>query len=257
MAMSSIMDALSALRENPTHGNHGLSFEKLMVNYFKLDSTLAKEYDEVYGWNDWPYREQFPDTGIDIVARRAEDGRWTAIQCKFYLPTTSLQKSHLDSFFERSGRTFTTEKGTETFANRIIISTTDKWSKNAEEMLDNQVIPVNRIGIGAIAESPINWDIAYPGSELTINLELKETFEPRPHQEVAIEKTLAGFETHDRGKLIMACGTGKTFTALRLAEQFAEQAGGGCPYVFVKGQAVYSPQSFGGSHQLLLMGVVD
>ena len=47
-------------------------------------------------------------------------------------------------------------------------------------MLDNQAIPTNRIGSGAIAESPINWDIAYPGSELTINLERKETFELSP-----------------------------------------------------------------------------
>ena len=227
------MDALSALRENPTHGNHGLSFEKLMINYFKLDPTLSAEYDEVYGWNDWPYREQFPDTGIDLVARRAEDGKWAAIQCKFYAPTTYLQKSHLDSFFERSGREFTTENGTETFAHRIIISTTDKWSKNAEEMLDNQPIPVSRIGVGALADSPINWDIAYPNSELTINLELKETFEPRPHQQTAIEKTLEGFETHDRGKLIMACGTGKTFTALRLAERVAENNGGRARVLFL------------------------
>ena len=231
--MSSIMDALSALRENPTHGNHGLSFEKLMINYFKMDPTLSAEYDEVYGWNDWPYREQFPDTGIDMVARRKEDGRWAAIQCKFYAPTTYLQKSHLDSFFERSGREFTTENGTETFAHRIIISTTDKWSKNAEEMLDNQPIPVSRIGVGALADSPINWDIAYPNSELTINLEFKETFEPRPHQQTAIEKTLEGFKTHDRGKLIMACGTGKTFTALRLAERVAENHGGRARVLFL------------------------
>ncbi|AJE33874.1 superfamily II DNA/RNA helicase [Corynebacterium humireducens NBRC 106098 = DSM 45392] len=215
------MDALSALRENPTHGNHGLSFEKLMVNYFKLDPTLAKEYDEVYEWSDWPYNDNLPDTGIDLVARHAESGRWAAIQCKFYAPTTYLQKSHLDTFFERSGRTFTTERGVETFANRIIVSTTDRWSRNAEEMLENQPIPVSRIGIGAMAESPINWDIAYPNSELTINLSRRETFKPRPHQHTAIEKTLAGFDTHDRGKLIMACGTGKTFTALRLAEQVA------------------------------------
>src|SRR5699024_5320375 len=91
----------------------------------------------------------------------------------------------------------------------------------------------NRIGLGAIAESPINWDIAYPGSELTINLERKETFEPRPHQDTAITKAIEGFETHDRGKLIMACGTGKTFTALRLAERVAENNGGRARVLFL------------------------
>ncbi|OKX96156.1 DEAD/DEAH box helicase [Corynebacterium glutamicum] len=231
--MSTINDAVAALRELPTKAHQGIAFEKLMVNFIKADPTLAQQYGEVYRWQDWKYNGGKADTGIDLVARRREDGRWTAIQCKFYLPTTSLQKQHLDSFFEASGRSFLTEDGTESFANRLIISTTDKWSSNAEAMLENQVIPTNRIGLGAIAESPINWDIAYPGSELTINLERKETFEPRPHQDTAITKAIEGFETHDRGKLIMACGTGKTFTALRLAERVADSSGGRARVLFL------------------------
>lgn len=231
--MSSIVDAVAALRELPTQSHQGLAFEKLMVNFIKQDPTLSQQYDEVYRWTDWKYNGGKADTGIDLVARRREDERWTAIQCKFYLPSTSLQKRHLDSFFEASGRKFETEVGEDTFANRLIISTTDKWSSNAEAMLENQAIPTNRIGIAAIADSPINWDIAYPGSELTINLKRKETFEPRPHQETAIEKTLQGFRTHDRGKLIMACGTGKTFTALRLAERVADSNGGRARVLFL------------------------
>ncbi|QGU04698.1 DEAD/DEAH box helicase [Corynebacterium comes] len=231
--MSTIVDAVAALRELPTRAHQGLAFEKLMVNFITLDPTLSQQYDEVYRWGDWRYNGGKADTGIDLVARRREDGRWTAIQCKFYLESTSLQKGQLDSFFEASGRSFITENGTESFANRLIISTTDKWSSNAEAMLDNQVIPTNRIGLGAIGESPINWDIAYPGSELTINLERKETFEPRPHQETAISKAIEGFQTHDRGKLIMACGTGKTFTSLRLAERIAENNGGRARVLFL------------------------
>ncbi|RSZ61676.1 DEAD/DEAH box helicase [Corynebacterium hylobatis] len=231
--MSTIVDAVAALRELPTVAHQGLTFEKLMVNFIRLDPTLSQQYDEVCRWEDWAYNGGQADTGIDLVARRREDSRWTAIQCKFYLPSTSLQKRHLDSFFEASGRSFVTENGTESFANRLIISTTDQWSANAEAMLENQVIPTNRIGLGAIADSPINWDIAYPGSELTINLERKETFEPRPHQETAISKAIEGFTTHDRGKLIMACGTGKTFTALRLAERFAENNGGRARVLFL------------------------
>lgn len=231
--MSTIIDAVAALRELPTKAHQGIAFEKLMVNFIKADPTLSQQYDEVYRWPEWKYNGGKADAGIDLVARRREDGRWTAIQCKFYLPSTSLPKGQLDSFFEASGRSFTTENGTESFANRLIISTTDKWSSNAEAMMDNQVIPTNRIGLGAIAESPINWDIAYPGSELTINLERKETFEPRPHQDTAITKAIEGFETHNRGKLIMACGTGKTFTALRLAERVADNNGGRARVLFL------------------------
>lgn len=179
------------------------------------------------------------DQGIDLVARRREDGRWAAVQCKFYAESTTLQKQHLDSFFEASGRTFVNFDGNSgggggsQFAHRLIISTTDKWSSNAESMLENQLIPTSRIGLSTIAESPIDWDIVYPGSEISFNLTLRETYEPRPHQVTAIDKTLAGFQIHDRGKLIMACGTGKTFTALRLAEQFAEKNGGKARILFL------------------------
>ena len=149
------------------------------------------------------------------------------------MPTTHIQKGQLDSFFEASGRSFETDRGVEQFANRLIISTTDRWSSNAEAMLENQLIATNRIGTSAIAESPINWDIAYPGSEMSVNLTLRETFEPRPHQATAIEKSLEGFKAHDRGKLIMACGTGKTFTALRLAERFAQEHYGKARVLFL------------------------
>lgn len=221
--MSSFRDAIAELRTLPSAAEQGLSFEKLMVNYFKADPVLKERYDEVYRWGDWKYNGGKADTGIDLVARRRDDQRWTAIQCKFYLPQTYLQKRHLDSFFEASGRSFQTENGVETFANRIIISTTDNWSSNAESALENQIIKTNRIGVSDIAESPINWDIVFPGSEIQINLTRKEFFEPRPHQEEAIKNVLQGFKTHDRGKLIMACGTGKTFTSLRLAERFAAE----------------------------------
>ena len=209
-----------------------------MVNYFKTDPVLRSEYDEVYRWVDWPLNRGTSDQGIDLVARRREDGRWAAVQCKFYAESTTLQKQHLDSFFEASGRTFVNSDGNRggggaQFAHRLIISTTDKWSSNAESMLENQLIPTSRIGLSTIAESPIDWDIVYPGSEISFNLTLRETYEPRPHQVTAIDKTLAGFQIHDRGKLIMACGTGKTFTALRLAEQFAEKKGGKARILFL------------------------
>lgn len=231
--MSSFSEALSQLRDNQPQGKYGLAFEKMMVNYFRTDPVLRSEYDQVCRWTDWRYNGGKADTGIDLVARRQEDHRWVAIQCKFYMPTTSIQKSHLDSFFEASGRTFTTEHGTESFAQRIIISTTDKWSANAEAMLENQGIPTNRIGTATIADAPIDWDLTFPGSDIEINLSPRQTFEPRPHQATAIAKTIEGFATHDRGKLIMACGTGKTFTALRLAEQVAELNGNRARVLFL------------------------
>ena len=236
--MSKFSEILEQLRDNQPKAKYGIAFEKLMVNYFRTDPTLRAQFDEVVRWSDWRYNGGKPDTGIDLVAHRIDDGSWTAIQCKFYLPTTRIDKSNLDSFFEASGRSFTTESGPKFFGSRMIISTTDRWSSHAEEALAEQLIPTSRIGVAAISESPINWDVAFPGSEIEdktiqINLSQRETFSPRPHQQAAIEKTIEGFATHDRGKLIMACGTGKTFTALRLAERVAEERGGKARILFL------------------------
>lgn len=231
--MATFDEVLDQLRDNQPQGKYGIAFEKLMVNFFRTDPTLANEFDEVHRWVDWKCNGGKADTGIDLVARRKEDSRWVAIQAKFYLPTTSIQKRNLDSFFEASGHSFETENGKEHFAHRIVISTTDKWGKNAEEALENQQIPASRIGYSDIARSPINWEIVFPGSEINVHLTRREAFAPRKHQQQAIDKVIEGFETHDRGKLIMACGTGKTFTSLRLAEQIATNNGGKARVLFL------------------------
>ena len=109
--MAALTDALDELRSLPSKAKQGLAFEKLMVNYFKTDPVLRSEYDEVYRWVDWPLNGGTSDQGIDLVARRREDGRWAAVQCKFYAESTTLQKQHLDSFFEASGRTFVNSDG--------------------------------------------------------------------------------------------------------------------------------------------------
>ncbi|WP_311343074.1 restriction endonuclease, partial [Corynebacterium riegelii] len=231
--MSSFGEVLDQLRDNQPQGKYGIAFEKLMVNFFQTDPVLSAEFDEVCRWDKWRYNGGQTDTGIDLVARRRDDGKWVAIQAKFYKPTTSIQKQNIDSFFEASGRSFETESAVEHFAHRYIISTTDKWSKHAEAALENQQIPTSRIGYSQIAESPVNWDVVFPGSEIHFNLSRRETFEPRPHQQEAIDKVMDGFRTRDRGKLIMACGTGKTFTALRLAERVAEDNGGRARVLFL------------------------
>lgn len=231
--MSTLSNVLDQLRENQPKGKYGIAFEKLMVNFFRTDPVLRGQFDQVMRWEDWQYNGGKSDSGIDLVARRIEDGKWAAIQCKFFKPSTWIGKGHLDSFFEASGRSFETERGREHFAQRTIISTSDLWSSTAEEALANQLIPTNRIGMAEIAESPINWDVAFPGSEIQINLSRRETFSPRPHQQHAIDKAIEGFATHDRGKLIMACGTGKTFTALRLAERVAANNGGRARVLFL------------------------
>jgi len=225
---TTVHDVIEDFRAAPSNAERGEKFERLMVDYFFLDPTLAVEYDEVKRWPDWDHAENTHDSGIDLVARNKDTGEWTAIQCKFYDPKHTLAKADIDSFFTASGKAW---DGV-TFTNRIIISTTDRWSSQAETALENQQIPVQRIGLADIAESPIDWMLE---SKQGLEFKLKKAvrYSLRPHQKDAIAAIREGFVTHDRGKWISACGTGKTFTSLKLAEQLAAENGGQLKVLFL------------------------
>ena len=216
---TTVHDILEAFRALPvSNRERGDKFERLMVQYLKLDPLYAEKFSEVWMWADWPGRAGKPDTGIDIVAEERETGGFCAIQCKFYEPDHYVQKSDIDSFFTASGKA--------PFTSRIIISTTDKWGQHAEDALDDQRIPVSRVGLADIGQSPIRWDLAWPrpGIDIELRLEHKKTL--RPHQQEAVDAVFDGLASHDRGKLIMACGTGKTFTSLKVAERLAAERDG-------------------------------
>ncbi|WP_236240140.1 type ISP restriction/modification enzyme [Streptomyces sp. CC228A] len=187
-----------------------------MVQYLSTDPQWTEQFTRVWMWADWPGAEQDKrDTGIDLVAQDRETGGFCAIQCKFYEPHHTVRKEDIDSFFTASGKGF--------FTRRMIISTTDKWSVHAEEALDDQQIPVTRIGLPDIANSPVEWHLAAKGVDREVRMTLRKKKEPRLHQKAAIDDVFAGFAQQDRGKLIMACGTGKTFTSLKIAERLQQE----------------------------------
>ncbi len=211
---TTVHDIIEDFRTLPVSARErGERFEQLMAQYLRLDPLYAQQFSDVWMWSEWPGREGKGDTGIDLVARERESGEYCAIQCKFYDPKHYLQKADIDSFFTASGK--------HPFTNRLIISTTDRWGFNAEAALEQQQIPVVRIGLAEIAQAPISWDLAWPSQHVELELHRTATKSLRRHQQVAVDKVLAGFETVDRGQLIMACGTGKTFTTLKIAERIA------------------------------------
>jgi len=91
-----------------------------------------------------------------LVARDQRTGEFTAIQCKFYDPSHTIQKADIDSFFTASGKEFETPEGRFRFASRLIVSTTDRWSKHAEEALRDQTILVSRL---RMQDLHINWTL--------------------------------------------------------------------------------------------------
>lgn len=192
----------------------GNYFEQLVGRYLETDGVQAPQYRNVWLWRDWPDRDGKKDNGIDLVAER-QDGGFTAIQCKFYAEGHRVQKQDVDSFISASGKP--------PFTHRLIVDTTGRdWSPNAEEMLDNQHIPVQRIGLTDFRNSNIDW-ATYELTDPSKAPRLHDKKQLRTHQHEAVNAAMKGFETNHRGKLIMACGTGKTFTALKIAERFAEQ----------------------------------
>ncbi|MGW5279129.1 DEAD/DEAH box helicase [Streptomyces collinus] len=210
-------DVLKAIRNGATgNRDRGTRFEELMVQYLSTDPQWTEQFTRVWMWADWPGAEQDKrDTGIDLVAQDRETGGFCAIQCKFYEPHHTVRKEDIDSFFTASG------KGA--FTRRMIISTTDKWSGHAEEALDDQQIPVTRIGLADIANSAVEWRLPAEGVDHEVQMTLRDKKSPRRHQKAAIDDVFAGFAEHDRGKLIMACGTGKTFTSLKIAERLQQE----------------------------------
>jgi predicted helicase len=199
----------------------GAHFERLIQAFLRTEPQYSTLFDEVWLWSEYPARGNRVDTGVDLVARNRDSGELTAIQCKFFAPKTTVTKVMLDSFLSASGKAL--EDGAAEFTSRLIVSTSDTWGKNAEDAIANQTIPVERLRVQDLDESAIDWS-QFVWDEPS-DLATKPHKTPFDYQEVAIKDVIAGFEVQARGKLIMACGTGKTFTSLRLAEQVVKPGG--------------------------------
>ncbi len=212
MAQLTIHDVLAQFREAAgSNRDLGDRFERLIARYLELDPLFAERFARVWLWNEWPYKGKVGDVGIDLVAEERATGEFCAIQCKFYRPEHTLAKEDIDSFFTAAGKTF--------FSSCLIVSTTDRWGRNAEHALANQSKPVTRLSVHDLEASPVDWSrFRLDRPQDLLRRPVKQL---RPHQKAAVAAVLQGFVEADRGKLIMACGTGKTFTALRLAEKAA------------------------------------
>jgi len=213
--------------ESFTEKEKGTKFERLMRSWLLTDPRY-NELEKVWLWEEFPGRKDFggTDTGIDLVAK-TEMGDYWAIQCKCYAEDAAIDKPAVDSFLATSSRTFTNEVTFQTtrFSNRVWISTTSHWGSNAEEAIRNQEPPVTRVGMADLNSSPVDWQKLLDG--LTGNSALIEGKKPRKHQLDAISKAYTHYitEGNDRSKLIMACGTGKTYTSLLIAKQLLNGKG--------------------------------
>ncbi|MDD2162532.1 DEAD/DEAH box helicase family protein [Pseudomonas sp. MIL19] len=210
------MSALSALLNtyrtaSVSEREKGTYFEELICTYLRNEATYRDLYAQVWTYSDWAKEQGLDgrDTGIDLVAKTHGMGEIHAIQCKFYADNYRIQKSDIDSFFTASGK--------KPFAHRVIVTTTNNWNEHAADALQNQQPPVSKIDRQDLENSQIDWARYQPNQAVAF----KTKKQLRDHQKRALLSVASGLQSADRGKLIMACGTGKTFTSLKIAEQLA------------------------------------
>lgn len=191
-----------------TQRDRGTAFEHMVVSYLKNEPTYKQKFKNVWMLSDVPakYNISHQDTGVDIVAEDY-NGNLTAVQAKFY--TGKVSKDSINSFIAEASKAYYTEG--------ILVSSTDEWNRNAESALENNSKPITRIGLAQLRSADFDWTKFDFKSDNT-DLSNKKSKKLRDYQALAIKKSVEYFKTHTRGKLIMAPGTGKTFTSLKIME---------------------------------------
>lgn len=184
----------------------GKQFEVFVKWFLENDPVWKSEVDKVWLWDDYPDRWG-KDCGIDLVFRDKNDEVW-AVQAKCYDREYPVTKSDVDKFLSESNRSL--------IQRRLLIATTDNLGPNARKVCADQEKPVTLFLYSDFEDSAID----YPESISDLSrAKLKPKPKPRDHQTEAIEKVAKGFKDTNKGQLIMACGTGKTFTTLWIKEK--------------------------------------
>lgn len=181
----------------------GKQFERITKWWLQNDPIHSRDVKKVWLWDEWPDRPG-RDIGVDLVAEM-RDGSLCAIQSKCFDMGRDIPKSELDSFVSAAS--------TRTFKHRWLVASTDGLSANARRMLrDNHVTQILFSYLDSLEGFwPASFD-ALGGTPTIVKAS------PRPHQQDAISDVVEGLSKVSRGQLIMACGTGKTLTALWITE---------------------------------------
>ncbi|GAA5109583.1 DEAD/DEAH box helicase family protein [Bartonella jaculi] len=192
----------------------GMLFENLVKDYLMQDPLQKQEYEKVQTYSEWAkeHDEDGRDIGIDLVATIRDQGGYAAIQCKCYDASHIIKKEDINSFIAASGKKI--------FTRRILVDSTESnWSDNANNTCDGQEVRIQQINLFDLENSQIDWGAYKERGQAVLKEQPKKKL--LDHQIEALERVCEGLQEADRGKLIMACGTGKTFTSLKIAETLA------------------------------------
>ncbi|MUU51971.1 DEAD/DEAH box helicase [Helicobacter pylori] len=205
----------------PNLRHKGSLFEKISKQFLQ-EHDSANEYESIDLWYDWELRGKERDKGIDIVITTSNQ-EYIAVQCKFH--QNRISYNDISPFLTQllSGHKLQNGVGEIKFKKGIIISTSNLTSeaiKAIEQIRSTGMgIDIDEITEEDFIYSRIDWEKFDP-TKTEDEIPLCDKKRPRPHQTEAIEKTKEYFSDpkNARGKLIMACGTGKTYTSLKIME---------------------------------------
>jgi len=191
------------IRRDAEGTGFGRHFEWMCQWYLEHAPIYRGKFRRVWRWAEWPDRWG-PDCGIDLMAE-THDGKLWAIQAKAVGPDHSIAKGEIDSFLSESNR--------RAIDYRLLIATTDNVGANAMRTIKGQAAHAAVVLRGDLVSAELEWPTEIGGTAPS-----PPRGNPYPHQHIAIKNVMAGFQKHDRGQLIMACGTGKTLTGLWINE---------------------------------------
>ncbi len=218
--MGMTLDEVLARFREEAQGNlaaMGAAFEVLVKSVLLNAPVYRGRFQRVWLWGEL---HQGHDTGIDLVAVD-EFGKLYGIQAKCYAPRYRVSKEDIDTFLARLGNTIPFEGEARNFDHGMIFASTDNWTEHAEATLSNWKIPVQIVSKAQLDSWEVDWAIlaGYASGAPVAEKSLRD------YQQEALANAATHYATHDRGQLIMACGTGKTFTALRILEQECQGKG--------------------------------
>ncbi|MBW8457969.1 MAG: Helicase associated domain protein [Thiobacillus sp.] len=188
----------------------GKQFEHFVKWFLKADPQWTTQVDQVWLWDEWPERWG-ADCGVDLVFRHKNGENW-GVQAKCYSPDYDITKHDVDKFLSESNRP--------SIQHRLLIATTDRIGGNAKQVCDAQEKPVIRFLLSDFERSALDYPANF-AALLQGKCKVRPT--PRDHQNEAITAVAQGLQTTDRGQIIMACGTGKTYVTLWIKEQLVAQ----------------------------------
>jgi superfamily II DNA or RNA helicase len=195
---------------DPDPAKRGKQFEHFVKWFLQNDPEWQTQVDQVWLWDEWPQRWG-ADCGVDLVFRHKNGDHW-AVQAKCYSPDYDITKHDVDKFLSESNRPL--------IQHRLLIATTDRIGANAKQVCDAQDKPVIRFLLSDFDKSALEYPATF--NELP-QAKRKPRPEPRDHQVEARTAVVQGLQTADRGQLIMACGTGKTYVTLWIKEALNAQ----------------------------------